>query len=166
MIELKFIEIESKSILWIWYSSRFESESKSGTKYPWIQTKSEKKSEFRLTDHLIRIRRICKRICFKFVPADHLLNFESKDLSLDSKITFGYATGKRLITLKNQDWLNSKFISQNLQKWNVGKLPRLKRPFTKNLGWLVIFDNPFHFLISCVLNLMDVVGKNEKEKFY
>ena len=110
MIELKFIEIESKSFLWIWYSPRFESGSKSGTKYPWIQTKSEKKSEFRLTDHLIRIRRICKRICFKFVPADHLLNFESKDLSLDSKITFGYATGKRLITLKNQDWLGSEFI--------------------------------------------------------
>ena len=110
MIELKFIENESKSILWIWYSPRFESGSKSGTKYPWIQTKSEKKSEFRLTDHLIRIRRICKRICFKFVPADHLLNFESKDLSLDSKITFGYATGKRLITLKNQDWLGSEFV--------------------------------------------------------
>ena len=110
MIELKFIEIESKSILWIWYSPRFESGSKSGTKYPWIQTKSEKKSEFRLTDHLIRIRRICKRICFKFVPADHLLNFESKDLSLDSKITFGYATGKRLITLKNQDWLGLEFV--------------------------------------------------------
>ena len=125
MIALKFIEIESKSILWIWYSSGFESGSKSGTKYPWIQTKSEKKSEFRLTDHLIRIRRICKRICFKFVPADHLLNFESKDLSLDSKITFGYATGKRLITLKNQDWLGSEFFSKNNWKQNFQPISSL-----------------------------------------
>ena len=140
MIELKFIEIESKSILWIWYSPRFESGSKSGTKYPWIQTKSEKKSEFRLTDHLIRIRRICKRICFKFVPADHLLNFESKDLSLDSKITFGYATGKRLITLKNQDWLSSEFIPKKMET----KFP------TRFLS--------FSLLISNVPNLQDYVG--------
>ena len=164
LIELKFIEIDSKSFFMNLILSPVRIRLEIRDKIPWIggfEQNPRKKSEFRLTDHLIRIRRICKRICFKFVPADHLPNFESKDLSLDSKITFGYTTGKRLITLKNQDWLVSELfpkINKNKISTNITSVSAAKRSFTRNQGWVGIFERPNRPLShSCVLRVQDPI---------